>query len=245
MHATLLKRLCAVVTVFVILALPLLLIANGNTGSVASAKASEATTSSSSDDNETGSSKRMTTAELKELMKEPLASWTTDSDCAQCHDDETLSLESSACVNAIIDGETPSSSALSDSSTQSTSKTCLSCHQDADALAEVHHDASGKKGKTPKRLKETEVDPELCLSCHGGSIEELVKMYPDIVVTDSEGTSVNPHAILAEPSHADCGVTCVDCHNPHDTETDIQDQAVLACATCHHASVFSCYTCHD
>ena len=94
----------------------------------------------------------------------------------------------------------------------------------------------------PKKLKKTEVPDDACLSCHYGAREELVAATVDVAVVDSKGTAVNPHDVT--PSEQHDTIRCADCHGMHDAEK-LADKADVECASCHHADVFECYTCHD
>ena len=83
---------------------------------------------------------------------------------------------------------------------------------------------------------------DACLSCHYGAREELVAATVDVAVVDSKGTAVNPHDVT--PSEQHDTIRCADCHGMHDAEK-LADKADAECASCHHADVFECYTCHD
>ena len=62
------------------------------------------------------------------------------------------------------------------------------------------------------------------------------------VLTDENGTTVNPHDLPAVEDHASVG--CIDCHKGH-TDDTLEASAMKACALCHHENVFECYTCHE
>lgn len=150
--------------------------------------------------------------------------WSADSECGTCHATEQASYDDAACVASTHEGQA-----------------CISCHADASGLATAH------EGKTasdtmPKKLKKTEVPDDACLSCHYGAREELVAATVDVAVVDSKGTAVNPHDVT--PSEQHDTIRCADCHGMHDAEK-LADKADAECASCHHADVFECYTCHD
>ena len=150
--------------------------------------------------------------------------WSADSECGTCHATEQASYDDAACVASTHEGQA-----------------CISCHADASGLATAH------EGKTasdtmPKKLKKTEVPDDACLSCHYGAREELVAATVDVAVVDSKGTAVNPHDVT--PSEKHDTIRCADCHGMHDAEK-LADKADAECASCHHADVFECYTCHD
>lgn len=123
---------------------------------------------------------------------------------------------------------------------QSMGLTCTTCHNDEEGLAKAHRKMDS--GKTAKRLKRTSVSDEVCLTCHDK--EQLVAATADVtVLTDTKGTTVNPHDIPANDSHAD--IQCVSCHQAHyDEDETIETMAMGVCVDCHHAQVFECGTCH-
>lgn len=117
--------------------------------------------------------------------------------------------------------------------------TCVSCHEDTDGLAKGH--AKLNSGKEAKRLKKSEVSNEVCLSCHNqDDLAEATKGCT--VLTDKNGTVVNPHALPDVADHD--GITCTSCHAVHGTEDGVAAQAYATCTNCHHAEVFECNTCH-
>lgn len=63
------------------------------------------------------------------------------------------------------------------------------------------------------------------------------------VLTDAEGTVVNPHDVPVNKSHD--ALVCIDCHKLHDAEPDPAKTAGKKCVSCHHDNVYECYTCHD
>ena len=67
-----------------------------------------------------------------------------DSDCLECH--ASFAESPSLGTHAVLP--------------------CVTCHDDADTLAE-HHDGVDETSRVAKRLKYTEVTPTACLSCHG------------------------------------------------------------------------------
>ena len=150
--------------------------------------------------------------------------WSAESDCAVCHASEEKSYDDQACL-----------------ASQHRDRTCIECHADEGALAGVHEDKTAED-KKPKRLKKTEVSEGSCLTCHYGSREELAEATPDLLLTDYNGTSANPHNLPACADHE--ALTCVDCHGMH-VEQPILEQAQETCTGCHHAGVFECYTCHE
>ena len=145
--------------------------------------------------------------------------WSADTDCATCHADQHDVM-----------------------SVQHASMSCTDCHADEGALESVHEGKTASD-KMPKKLKKTEVADFICESCHG-SYGELAEATADsTALTDSQGTTVNPHEAkdLWPEEHLD--LTCSECHNEHSG----QPAAVMAsekCLSCHHEDVYECGTCH-
>lgn len=154
--------------------------------------------------------------------------WTMESDCAACHTDEAQSYEDTNCL-----------------ASQHADVACTTCHADEVGLADRHDDVE-IGDRTPRRLRATEVDTQACVTCHG-DYEALAQATAGVtVLTDENGTTVNPHEVTttvnAAGQHDE--ITCVDCHAMHVDEPSA-DQAVATCRTCHHADVYECGTCHE
>lgn len=152
--------------------------------------------------------------------------WSADADCSMCHGNESASVADNSTIAGIHGAE---------------GNTCATCHSDEASLAKVHEGATADS-KTPKHLKKTKIDEQVCLACHG-SLEEIAqKTAESTALTDSEGLTVNPHAL---PSNSDHDmITCSNCHSMHSSEP-IADTAKDKCLTCHHKDVFECGTCHE
>jgi hypothetical protein len=149
--------------------------------------------------------------------------YSASTDCTACHTPEAESYQSAAFL-----------------ASEHTANDCLSCHDDLATLTSVH--ASVKVGdKTASRLTKTEVSDEICLSCHSGE-ERILATANLTVLTDSDGTTVNPHAIPENSDHA--AIACADCHKMHKDEA-LEKTAQNLCVGCHHKNVYECYTCHD
>ena len=120
--------------------------------------------------------------------------------------------------------------------------TCTTCHSDVDGLASAHDGvAYGDKGA--KRLKTTDVAESTCQAeaCHG-SYETLAEQTSSsTLLTDSNGTVVNPHDLPENADHET--VTCGSCHDMH--ASDDAETAQKACISCHHMGIYECNTCHD
>ena len=122
---------------------------------------------------------------------------------------------------------------------------CSTCHNDEKGLAEAHKDATGPK--QVRRLSYTYVETETCLSCHG-SWEDLAEKTADCtILTDNQGTVVNPHAApethIAGADGEKPYLSCYQCHDMHGTKT-VAEQATYTCQGCHHENVYECHTCH-
>lgn len=153
------------------------------------------------------------------------ADWSTDTDCAACHSKEGSSLQSTECV------------AGSHSASQGLQ--CVTCHNDESTLSQVHASAGNKKA--PKRLKKTEVNADVCLSCH--DMETLAAATADFTgLTDSQGTTVNPHDLPRNEDHS-AEISCTSCHSGHGDNSP-SEQATDLCVGCHHENVYECGTCH-
>ena len=193
--------------------------------------------------------------------------WSTDLDCALCHQKEVASLEPGAAPEAVdteaAAGNQKSSAEAKEETTGAKSAspaedsdriaeisgyavihadtlglTCTDCHMESDGLDAGHKKLNG--GKEAKRLKKSEVPSEVCTSCHRA--EDLAKAtagYEGIV--DNNGTVVNPHALPGGESHD--SIHCTDCHEAHSGRT-IDETGMGTCISCHHAGVFECNTCH-
>lgn len=162
----------------------------------------------------------------KDASSEPIqVDWSIDMDCSTCHATEQDSFTDSACEASLH-----------------ADMACKDCHNDATKLATVHEGKTASD-KMPTRLKKTEVSDELCFSCHYENRDALIEATEGkAVLTDSEGTSRNPHDPEGIEEHE--SLACGDCHNMHSTET-VQERAMKQCESCHHAGVFQCYTCHE
>lgn len=153
--------------------------------------------------------------------------WSMQSDCSACHSDQGASQTNSACLASV----------------HAESKTaCTTCHGDEGALSAVHENATASE-KMPRKLKKTEVGDEVCESCHG-SYSDLAAATPDVVLTDVEGTAVNPHAAKGLNTDHEDGFSCGSCHVEHE-ESNVLEAADITCSNCHHRGVYKCGTCHE
>lgn len=152
--------------------------------------------------------------------------WTPDSDCSACHGTEAGSMEDSACLASVHKNQ---------------GATCATCHTDEETLTQAHANAE-MGASTPSRLSSSYIASETCLACHDQ--DELIVATADLdVLTDSNGTTVNPHSLPQNADH-DAEVNCSSCHKMHDGSDDSQTEARRTCNDCHHEGVYECYTCH-
>lgn len=151
-------------------------------------------------------------------------SWSETSDCSMCHEKEQSSFEDTTCA-----------------ASQHAGTACITCHTDASALASAHEGATAEKASKAV-LKSTTVDAATCESCH--ALDEVAAATANVeALTDANGTVVNPHALPESTDHAE--VTCTSCHQMHVSGATIEKKAQRVCASCHHADVYECYTCHN
>ena len=150
------------------------------------------------------------------------AAWTIEADCLACHANEHKAFEDEKCL-----------------ASKHTALECTDCHADEKGLAKGHKKA--KEGVAQvKRLKKSEVDGEICLTCH--KQEDLAKATAgQDVLADKEGTGVNPHDLPAVEEHQ-C-VSCASCHYMHRDKPALE-AAPAVCDGCHHDGVYECFTCH-
>lgn len=176
--------------------------------------------------------------------------------CVGCHNDE----DALATVHEDVDETTRAPRRLK--ATEVTADTCLSCHGDG-MIAEPSSDASEEDAsEADEGASETSENSEATSAESAGKSADAAtaedanneegEEIPHTalisataactVLTDENGTTVNPHDLPAVEDHA--SITCVTCHKGHSDDT-IEESAVKACALCHHENVFECYTCHE
>ncbi|MDR0514116.1 MAG: cytochrome c3 family protein [Coriobacteriaceae bacterium] len=155
-----------------------------------------------------------------------LPQWTEDSNCtsSECHTAEADSATDKACVFS-LHGELA----------------CITCHMNEEGkLATQHKDYATAKPST--KLKKTAVSNEACLSCHD-RLELASATAASSVLTDANGTVVNPHGLPATAAHEE-SISCSNCHKMH-KGNPAEEAAGKVCASCHHQAVYECGTCHD
>lgn len=188
--------------------------------------------------------------------------WSIDLDCTACHATEVASLtEIASDKGGAAAAEKTSPTEAADNSTDGKTDAdlpmtglegyaaehvasfgleCSTCHEDSDKLAKAHKKMN-RKGQEATSLKKTVVSSEVCLSCHNA--DELAEATQDCtVLTDSKGTTVNPHDLPDVEEHA--SINCVDCHQVHETDKSLDQAAKATCGNCHHAGIYECGTCH-
>lgn len=164
------------------------------------------------------------------------AAWTDGLDCADCHKKEAAAVEGLKDPDSTENGDVPTSLVETHAALDFA---CSTCHYDTETLSALHESPNPKK--KVRRLKQTEVAEELCLSCHDAAA--LAEATQDLgLLVDKEGLEVNPHDLPDVEGHA--GLSCTSCHVAHKTLV-LRDEAVEACTNCHHANVFACGTCHQ
>lgn len=155
---------------------------------------------------------------------EELVAWADSTDCATCHTKQADAADNEK------------TTAFAHASLQ---LACIDCHTD-DELISIH-DGATADSKQPRKLKKSTFDQAVCLSCHDDAT--LADATRDSeALTDANGTTVNPHELPDVEEHKD--TTCTSCHKMHSTKS-IEKTANAYCATCHHAEVFECHTCHE
>ena len=80
------------------------------------------------------------------------------------------------------------------------------------------------------------------LDGHGSQEDLAAKTEACAILTDANGTVVNPHALPENEDHTT--IDCGSCHSMHSDDT-IEDTAKKACKGCHHMDVYECNTCHE
>lgn len=153
--------------------------------------------------------------------------WTMESDCASCHTTEAESEDDPQCVQAVA---------------HKGQATCIQCHTDEPVLSTAHEGITFGDKPASKPTVET-VPEQTCVDCHGTLAEMAVITAGSTALTDSNGTTVNPHERPAGQTHEENPATCTDCHNNH--SKNLEKDAMKYCATCHHRGVFTCGNCHE
>lgn len=155
--------------------------------------------------------------------------WTMATDCTTCHTVEAESLTDTKFPQAHLhQGEAD----------------CVDCHTDEAVLAPLHADLTfADAANVASKATVVSVPEQTCIDCHGTLEEMAILTVDNTVLTDDQGTTVNPHERPAGQTHEANPATCTDCHKIHSSTTD--RDAMKYCASCHHRGIFTCGTCHE
>lgn len=153
-------------------------------------------------------------------------------DCSTCH---AAQATTTVTANPAVDG------VIAADHQKLGRATCLQCHTDVAALTTLHGTSgAGTPPAVGDGLTATKVDEATCLGCHGSYDQLATATASSTVLTDRNGTTVNPHlAPSLTASHVAAKMTCGSCHGSHATAS-----AMDYCISCHHEGVFQCHTCH-
>lgn len=149
--------------------------------------------------------------------------WDPDMDCAACHVMDPY-LESLEDVNLLAYDHVQEG------------LDCLDCHNDLEAVEQVHEEAvPGKRivGKT--------VEMEFCFDCHldneHTSYEQVMERTEGYIIEDLEVNPHDPHPDAEEVKPIECS----NCHQMHE-----ESPLITACYSCHHSGTLeNCSVCHD
>ena len=131
-----------------------------------------------------------------------LFSWSAESDCGACHENDVASFEDPACA----------ASSHADLESQ-----CLTCHNDEPGLQEAHEGVSFDSEKRRATLKKTEVPDDTCLGCH--DIDELKAATADSAVLTTTRAPWSTRTTCPQtPTHEGAGISCSSCHKVHTAE---------------------------
>ncbi|NTW28514.1 MAG: hypothetical protein HGA39_04020 [Coriobacteriia bacterium] len=150
--------------------------------------------------------------------------WSMKSNCATCHKTEGSSTTDLSCLVS-----------------KHTGATCTICHSDVTTLTTAHSGATASS-TMPTRLTNTSVGSSVCLDCHKQA-DLAANTVNSKVLTDANGTVVNPHALPAKTEHV--AIECTNCHQMHVSNANLATKAMAVCGSCHHENVFQCHICHS
>ena len=168
----------------------------------------------------------------KAPKEDPMATqqvdWTMDIDCKTCHTTETETLADAQCPQASEHGDLA----------------CNQCHTLEAPLKEAHEGVTYADKPASKATVVT-VDAATCQdpACHGTMADMAVKTADNTEFKDEKGKVQNPHEYVSNEQHDANPPTCTDCHKIH--SKNLQKDAMMWCAQCHHKGVFQCGTCHE
>ena len=161
-------------------------------------------------------------------MFQQILTWTADSECEICHKVEDASLQNADC---------PQASGHADLE-------CVQCHTEESTL-KTAHDGVAYNDVPADEATVVTVDPATCQdpACHG-TLEEMAVKTADLdTFKDEKGKVQDPHEYESNEQHDAHQPVCTDCHKIHSEE--LQKDAMMWCAQCHHKGVFQCGTCHE
>lgn len=133
------------------------------------------------------------------------------------------------------------------------SSACLSCHQVSDGIVSEGAWAQAQEDNGAIE-KDSVAEATVDLPADDEADSEETSEIPAIpaysatatadvtVLTDENGTTVNPHDLPVNKSHDT--IVCATCHTMHD-DAPLEETAAEACTKCHHDNVYECFTCHD
>lgn len=161
-------------------------------------------------------------------MATQVVDWTMDTDCITCHTAE---------AGTMTDSKIPQASGHADMK-------CVQCHTEESTLKTAHEGVTYADKPASKPTVVT-VDAETCQTpdCHGTMEEMAVVTADSQEFKDEKGLVQNPHDYQSNEQHDLMDPTCTDCHNIH--SDNLQKDAIMWCAQCHHKGVFQCGTCHE
>ena len=166
--------------------------------------------------------------EKEDPMANQAVEWTMDIDCKTCHTTESESMADTGIPQA----------------SEHAGLECVQCHTEESVLKTAHEGVTSADKPASKPTVIT-VDAETCQSpdCHG-TMEEMAAITADNQdFKDEKGKVQNPHDYPSNEQHDTMNPTCTDCHNIH--SKNLQKDAMMWCAQCHHKGVFQCGTCHE
>lgn len=154
--------------------------------------------------------------------------WSVGSDCTTCHTNQAESLGNAECL----------------AGAHGTSLVeCATCHNTESELTSIHATATADKAAKLKRLRQTAVSNETCLTSGCHDLAETAQKTASLdLLTDDNGRTVNPHDLPENEDHAT--ILCADCHTAHEAQVTA-DNAPETCKSCHHKNVYECGTCHE
>ncbi len=158
--------------------------------------------------------------------------WSPTVDCATCHKMEA-------------DSETNTAYLCGAMISQGAELACMDCHDDIAGMEKAHEGVTTSVTTAPE-LKETHISAESCLACHDQA-EIIAATATSTVLTDADGTVVNPHDLPVAELSGHGSIICADCHQMHAPVTDRDKNAMAICVGCHHQNVFACGLpeCHE